>query len=242
MTAYVFCVHFFCKIYFYNFRLDLITKEWECICICREDIREDPKGRYRHEVAYDDNYLYVLGGGTSETAYSLEELPAFGFANRKWTYIKTKPDPNARAPGYPESRKCHSCIQYNTDDGIEVVIAGGYLNETKHYNDIWKLNLQTFQWRLFTTSTFPHPLYFHDAATSGNGLMYVFGGIEYRNEDSIPRTNELYKMWVTVPKLSEICWDALLHYEPKLPGYSRDILLKMGIPQRFANRITQPMQ
>lgn len=26
-------------------RLHLVTKVWECVAVCREDIREDPKGK-----------------------------------------------------------------------------------------------------------------------------------------------------------------------------------------------------
>lgn len=178
-----------------------------------------------------------MGGGTSTIAYDLETLPAFHMQLNKWVQINTKPDTIAPAPGFPESRKCHSCIQYKTDNGdIEVVIAGGYYEDLKFYNDIWKLNLTTCRWQLFRTAVLPFPLYFHDAATSGNGLMYVFGGIEVR-EHTNTRTNEIYKMWVTIPKLSEISWEALLAYHPKLPSYPVDTLREIGIPKQFANRI-----
>lgn len=218
-------------------RLDLITKEWECINISRDENSDDPKGRYRHEIAHDDNYIYVLGGGTSLSAYDLEVLPAFNLELSKWTQLKTKPDTLAPPPGYPQSRKCHSCVQYKLpNNDVEVVIAGGYFENEQFYNDIWKLNLSTLQWHLFQTASLPDPIYFHDAATSGNGLMYVFGGIQvHGNGDT--RTNEIYKIWVTIPKLSEISWDAMLHYHPKLPTYSKDELLEIGIPNKFANRI-----
>lgn len=217
-------------------RLDLFTKEWDCISVCRDENEDDPKGRYRHEIAYDDKYIYILGGGTSTFAYDLETLPAFNLDANKWEHIKTNPDQLAPSPGFPESRKCHSCVQYKNDRGdIEVIIAGGYYEEHKFYNDIWKLNLSTFNWQLYQTSTLPFPLYFHDAATSGNGLMYVFGGIEVR-ELSNTRTNEIYKMWVIVPKLSEISWDALLTYHPKLPSYDCNKLCEIGVPKRFAVR------
>lgn len=179
----------------------------------------------------------MLGGGTSAVAYDLETIPAFNLQLNKWQNINTKPDTMAMAPGYPDPRKCHSCIQYVADNGdIEVVIAGGYFEDLKFYNDIWKLNLTTYRWQLFRTACLPFPLYFHDSATSGNGLMYVFGGIEVR-EHTQTRTNEVYKMWVTIPKLSEICWESLLVYYPRLPTFPLDTLRKIGIPKRFANRI-----
>lgn len=208
--------------------------------MCRDENIDDPKGRYRHEIAYDEQFIYVLGGGTSTVAYSLEQLPAFNMELGKWEYIKTKPDPMAPLPGIPNARKCHSCVQYKTDSGdIELVIAGGYYEDSQFFNDIWKLNLTTFRWHLYRSATLPYPLYFHDAATSGNGLMYLFGGIEVRDEQLLnkTRTNEVYKMWVTIPKLSEISWNALLTYHPKLPLASRNLLCAAGIPQKFVNRI-----
>ena len=178
----------------------------------------------------------MLGGGTSQIAFDLEVVPAFSFEIGKWTHLKTKPDPTAPPTGYPAPRKCHSCVQYKTDKGIEVVISGGFYSELEYYKDIWKLSLNTLQWQFFKTTALPNPLYFHDAATSGNGLMYIFGGISVK-DSSEGRTNDIYKMWVTVPKLSEVCWEALLHYHPKLPLYSKDVLLEIGVPNKFANRI-----
>lgn len=237
------------------YRLDLVTKVWECVCISKESIQEDPKGRYRHEIAYDENFIYVLGGGTSEVAYDLEIIPAFDLKENKWTQIKTKPDPLLPESGYPEPRKCHSCIQYDTENGVEVVIAGGYYDDQRFFSDIWKLNLKTFQWTLFQSTELPYRLYFHDAATSGNGLMYIFGGIKMNtlnsnnsnnnnnndnhsnsNASTSTRTNDIHRMWVTIPKLSEMCWDALLYYNPSIPKLERSQLLQAGIPPRYVDR------
>lgn len=228
-----------CDIY----RLNLFTKHWECIYMCRNDIRpDDPKGRYRHEVAFDGNAIYVIGGGTSDIAYALDEIPTFCLRTNKWKTIKTLPDDRIISnnnPGYPGARKCHSCVQQTNSNGdIEIIITGGYHDDQKFFSDIWKLNLKTFQWRLFKTASFQNSLYFHDAATSGNGLMYVFGGIEVQPITSTTiRTNEIYKMWTTIPKLSEICWEALLHYQPNLPTLKKSSLLQLGIPKTFVNRI-----
>ncbi|KAJ6644230.1 Kelch domain-containing protein 10 like [Pseudolycoriella hygida] len=229
------------------YRLHLVTKVWECISICREDIREDPKGRYRHEIVTDDANIYVLGGGNADTAYSLEHIPVFSFELQQWTVMHSKPDASLSPPGYPEPRKCHSCVQYDTDNGIEVVIAGGFFEDLAFFDDIWKLNLSTLQWTLLKTARLPYPLYFHDAATSGNGQMYIFGGVEVKGLEDDPdnevyeseRTNEVYSMWTTIPKLSEISWQAVLHYNPKLPTYSLTEMLEMGISMKFASRISR---
>lgn len=48
------------------YRLDLRTRVWEKLT--RTD-GEGPRPRYRHEVVAYENYLIVLGGGTSEEAF-----------------------------------------------------------------------------------------------------------------------------------------------------------------------------
>lgn len=228
------------KYFFYSYqfhRLDLLKKVWESVYICRGSSPSEPKGRYRHEIAYDNNYIYVLGGGTSDSAFDLEIVPAFDLRLNKWISIKTQADPSVKLPGYPAPRKCHSCVQYETPNGIEVIIAGGYFEDQRFFDDIWKLNLRTHQWQLFQTTTFPRALYFHDAATSGNGKMYVFGGISVgEGLENSTRINDIYKIWTTIPKLSEIAWDAVIYYHPDLPNRERTELLELGIPPKFANR------
>jgi len=96
--------------------------------------------------------------------------------------------------------------------------------------------LRTKHWFRIETASLPRPLYFHSAAHSDNGCMYVFGGIEY-NDKEMRRRNDLYKMWMTVPKLSEMCWDAITYYNDNLDLYDRKTLLGAGIPNRFADRL-----
>lgn len=66
--------------------------------------------------------------------------------------------------------------------------------------------------------------------------MYIFGGIEY-NDKEMRRRNDLYKMWMTIPKLSEMCWDAITYYNDNLDLYDRKALLSSGIPKRFTERL-----
>ncbi|XP_075166906.1 scruin like at the midline isoform X2 [Haematobia irritans] len=223
------------------FRLNLITKEWENVYICRPEMRDDPEGRYRHEVVYDGHHIYVLGGGTSHTVYDLQRIPAFNLDTNRWDHFDTLPDrtaTSAQDPGYPKARKCLSCVQHTASNGdIEAFITGGLQGDfTTYFNDIWKLNLRTKQWYKIHTATLPRPLYFHSAAHSGNGCMYIFGGIEYSEKD-MRRRNDLFKMWMTIPKLSDICWDAITHYNCNLDRFDRTTLLGAGIPDRYANRL-----
>lgn len=202
-------------------------------------MRDDPKGRYRHEIAYDENFVYILGGGTQDQSFDLEIVPAYSFNDNKWIFVKTKSDPNTEANnGYPEPRRFHSCIQQYSDDGIEAIIVGGYKSQEKRFDDIWKLNLRTHQWQRFVQTKLPYTLYFHDAATTGNGLMYVFGGVT--SQSGGLRTNDLHRMWTKIPKLTEMCWEALIHYHPMLLiDKNVNYLLKFGIPRKFAERAAQ---
>lgn len=215
------------------YRLDLSSRIWECIYICNDILRDDdPKGRYRHEVVHDGTHIYILGGGTRECTFDLESLPAFDLTLNKWTSIKTKPDPHSnRNGGYPEPRKFHSCVQQNTDDGIEVIIAGGFKTNVDLFDDIWKLNLRTYQWTRYAQTKLPHKLHFHDATIANNGCMYIFGGI------SGSRNNHLHKMWLRIPKLSDMCWEALQVYNPALNKIEKSTLLQVGVPQKYAAQV-----
>ncbi|XP_055838665.1 kelch domain-containing protein 10 homolog [Episyrphus balteatus] len=221
------------------YRLNLKTKVWENVYICRPEMRDDPEGRYRHEVVYDGNHIFILGGGTSMTVYDLQTIPAFNLKSNTWDYFETKPDPTIRA-GMPKPRKCFSCVQLDTPNGVEAYITGGLQSDFQTYfADVWKINFRTMQWTLIKTAVLPRPLYFHSATTPGNGCMYIFGGIEY-NKTAMRRRNDLYKMWMTIPKLSEMCWDAITFYNPNLDKYKRNYLLKIGIPERFVDRVIEP--
>lgn len=135
--------------------------------------------------------------------------------------------------GYPSARKCHSCIQYKTeDDTVHAVIAGGY-DDIFYFDDIWCLNLKTYRWLRIKTTKIPKPLFFHDAATSYDGSMYIFGGIMLEDNNVKRRINDVYKIWMKIPKLSAICWEAVLHYYPSMKYNDSEKLLEIGIPKNF---------
>jgi hypothetical protein len=216
----------------------LLTKIWECVYICRQDIREtDPPGRYRHEIAYDGANIYVFGGGTSNQAFDLLDIPTYNIEANCWQNTETYPDPCIPEPGgYPESRKCHSCVQITSSEGIEVVITGGY-DGRRYFTDIWKLNLRTLTWKKFQKTALSQPLFFHDASSHPDGSMYIFGGIKQEDGNTV-RTNNIYKMYVTIPKLSVIAWEGLLHYYlNRLRNLTKHQLLELGIPNIFVDRL-----
>lgn len=227
----------------YFHRLNLNTRTWELLYTCNENIRDDPKGRYRHGIAQDDEYIYIFGGGTQDFSFGMEFIPAYNFNENKFVFIQTKPDPTITTVncGYPEARRFHSCVQLTDTSsnqlGSEVIIAGGSKAVGTYFDDIWKFNLKTHQWQLLTQTKLPYVLFFHDAAAVGNGLMYIFGGVTTGTNDLV-RTNDLHKIWVQIPKLSEICWEALTYYQPTIVDRSKDELLSIGVPRKFAERAT----
>lgn len=164
----------------------------------------------------------------------MDVIPAYNINENKFVFIQTKPDQLVMANGgYPEARRFHSCVQH----GDEVIIAGGSKAVGTYFDDIWKFNLRTHQWQLLMQTKLPYVLFFHDAAAVDNGLMYIFGGVTTGTSDLV-RTNDLHKIWIRIPKLSEISWDALTYYHPNIADRSKEDLLAIGIPRKFVERAT----
>lgn len=218
-------------------RFNLKSGVWEIVYICTGKDECEPYGRYRHELAFDGKMIYVLGGGTSSEAYGFSEIPAFDLKTNSWRTLTTHGDKFCRNSIYetmvPEPRRCHGSVQYTDEkSGVtSVVISGGY-NGDSVFSDVWRLDLSTLQWTLLKECILPSPVYFHSAALTPEGRMYIFGGIAKINNE-MERTNAVYSAWLTIPKLSDICWQALNNYYPSLKYSSPDKLLHIGIPLKF---------
>jgi hypothetical protein len=59
--------------------------------------------------------------------------------------------------------------------------------------------------------------------------MYIFGGIQHIEENR--RTRDLYSVWLDVPRLRDMCWEALNVYVRDLDQMHLKTLLKEGIPK-----------
>lgn len=86
----------------------------------------------------------------------------------------------------PAPRRCHGSVQYTDEkSGVtSVVISGGY-NGDWVFSDVWRLDLGTLQWTRLRECFLPCPVYFHSAALTPEGRMYIFGGIVKMNNKVI---------------------------------------------------------
>ncbi|XP_003740912.1 kelch domain-containing protein 10 [Galendromus occidentalis] len=209
-------------------RLHLRKFRWEKLAEDSLDPLDDvPEIRYRAEIIIHDDEILVFGGGTPDLVYGLSMLPVFNLTTRKWTRKGTLPDP---VNGYPGARRCHSVVQSTC--GTWVVIAGG-IGDHRCCDDIWKLNLVEMRWMRLDRSL-PEGVFFHSSAISTGNRMYTFGGVLASNE----RTNKLSVLDVTVPSLQDMCVQILLDAKPSLFGTEFDDLTRLGVPRKYARRIT----
>ncbi|XP_066253291.1 kelch domain-containing protein 10 homolog [Euwallacea similis] len=213
-------------------RLNLKTLTWEIVYICNGTGDYEPPGRYRHEVGFDGKRIFILAGGTADTVYDLADIPAFDVEKKMWISEKTVP---AGKHGVPMARRCHGAAQIDHGNGIEVFITGG-LDGESIFQDLWRLNLKSLQWTYFETCVLPRPTYFHALAVTPQGRLYVFGGI-YSIDEEVKRSNAVYSTWVCIPKLSELCWEAVLQYSPRIFKYSSADLINIGLPRHFVQRL-----
>ncbi|KAK6644487.1 hypothetical protein RUM43_000754 [Polyplax serrata] len=225
--------------------LDLKTKIWSPVYIKKGISLNEPLGRYRHEIAFYNSKIIIFGGGTVQNVFELQHLPAYNLVKNEWEVLTTKGDPNDDSTdnnhqGFPAPRRCHGSVQTQGDgQDPEFIICGGY-NGEKIFSDIWTLNLRTLQWTKWKEEL-KYPLNFHSTSLSPCGKMFIFGGIcEIFNEEQHVltfRTNAIFSTWVKIPKLSEMCWEALLFYAPHLTSLPRSQLLSYGVPLQFVERM-----
>ncbi|XP_060662653.1 kelch domain-containing protein 10 homolog [Drosophila nasuta] len=201
-----------------------------------------PKGCFGHQVITDGKFIYCLGGGDIDMQLrDFKHILTFNLITHTWLERDTQPDDRmlAENEGYPRARQLFACVQRRCSNGdIEAIICGGQEAEFFSYlSDIWKLNLCTMKWTHLLTARTPLPTYISPAALMRNACLFVFGGVESKgNWAPRPGVMGLYKMWLTVPKLSELAWEAYSYYND-LKGRDRQELITLGIPSRFVERL-----
>ncbi|KAG7239399.1 hypothetical protein INR49_029154 [Caranx melampygus] len=215
-----------------------------------------PNRIYGQAMVIINGFLYVFGG-TTGYIYSTD-LHRLDLTTREWIHLKPNNPPDdlpeeryrheiahdgrgstfweGELPGHlilwtrvSCSQRCHSCVQIKND----VFICGGYNGELI-LADLWKINLQTFQWSKLP-AVMPEPAYFHCAAVTPAGCMYIHGGVVNIHENK--RTGSLFKIWLAVPSLLELCWEKLLQAFPHLTSLPTMQLLNLGLTQELIERL-----
>lgn len=157
----------------------------------------------------------MFGGGVSFEAFELDEIPVFNLETNEWTSLPSIGDASITDNnGFPLKRKCHGCVQDPHDKAL-VFINGGYNDNSSVYNDTWRIDLRTLEWKRITSLNLPNGTYFHSAACTPDGRMVVFGGITINKRHTghpHERTADVFSTWIRIPRLADACWDALDFY------------------------------
>ncbi|KAL1449242.1 hypothetical protein WDU94_000456, partial [Cyamophila willieti] len=103
-------------------RLCLTTHRWTALYNSDLFGPGDPEPRYRHEAVHFQGHIYVLGGGTEERVFSLEDIHSFDTSTHVWSLHHTSPDPVTLS--YPPNRKCHGLVQCTSAPSIVFILAG----------------------------------------------------------------------------------------------------------------------
>lgn len=163
----------------------------------------DIEVRYRHELAFWDNKLYVIGGGAGQRGHDLKTIPVFDLTTNTWSRKQTHPHVSFSGDlEFPSQRYSHDCAQL----GSTIYMVGGTHVATV-YNDIWSLELTTLSWQQLPCSL-PEGLYFHSVAISEEGQLSVFGGVS--SVERKVRNNTYLEVWVKVPQLKTLARMALI--------------------------------
>ncbi len=99
-------------------------------------------------------------------------------------------------------------------------------------DDIWALSVDTLLWKRLNCRL-PKPTYFHSVALTQAGALYSYGGIV----DGEVRSSDIHRYQLFLPPLSELAWQHVLRLVPDIHKMGRDLLLELGIPVNFVDRI-----
>jgi len=66
--------------------------------------------------------------------------------------------------------------------------------------------------------------------------MYVFGGVKAINSNEDTRSNDIFKVWLTLPSLAERSWEVITSCLQGKRAFLPD-LKELGIPQHFLDRL-----
>ncbi|CAG5099745.1 Similar to slim: Kelch domain-containing protein 10 homolog (Drosophila melanogaster) [Cotesia congregata] len=211
-----------------------------------------PKRFFSHNFISHGSYLYTIGNDRGLGVFRID--PETGI------WEKMSPDNGDDFPGdYADielafdgrkiyvifvklrGERIHLRINFGIDHVVDpetketsIVISGGTMDR-KIYSDVWQLRLSTLRWTCLNKlgSILPLAICEHDATTSRYGKMYVFGGRIKRTNNRLTEVNSLYSAWLRIPKLADICWEAVNYYYKDLNSKTDEELFELGLPIKF---------
>ncbi|XP_057321567.1 kelch domain-containing protein 10 homolog [Microplitis mediator] len=213
------------------YKLNTENGVWEVDYICRKRdyYRQDSKSS--HTLVYGNNMIYIFDGDTDDSAFDV-----FSFV-RCWKMLDTHGDEN-HIPQYPTERKDIGVTSYTDPDSeeINVIISGGTNCDDNALNDVWRLNLTSLKWTCLERfgTVLPCHIDSHSMKVSPAGKLFTFGGYIFNNDTQQGLClSTLHSSWLRIPKLTDICWEAVFHYYPGLKSMTDKEIKSLGIPPHF---------
>lgn len=156
----------------------------------------------------------------------------FDLISNEWHYIDVFPDNTSSK--YPEYRMNYALAQDMTQTEY-VYMCSGY-SMKGFLADFWRLNLITLEWYNVNSYSIPKPTMFHLLTITSSGYMYYLDGLHCLRLGSVQLQQNRY-IWtacIKIPKLSAICWDAVLYYfKDRMLAASEKNLKKIKIPSKY---------
>ncbi|XP_044584890.1 kelch domain-containing protein 10 homolog isoform X2 [Cotesia glomerata] len=226
------------------YRLNMENGVWNAVYRCRELDPNEPLGRNGHTLVYDGKMIYIFGGSTDSPgldAFIFTKLSAFDLEKYRWTTVDTIGDKESM-PHFPTAREDFGVTQYTHPNSgeINVIISGGTVDHNDAFDDVWQLNLTSLKWTCLEKfgTALPHSVDSHSMSVSPTGKLFTFGGFIADEKAHGSCSSTLHSAWLTIPKLTEICWEALFFYYPDLKSMTDKEINALGIPlQLLKSRI-----
>ncbi|CAF1041274.1 unnamed protein product [Adineta ricciae] len=198
-------------------------------------------GRYRQEAYIYADQIFLFGGGSnSGVAFAFELLPVFDLNERRWSFVRTNPDP---IHNFPTARKFHSIFPLGEHQIL--MFGGANFDQTAGIHVVaeayvWIFDLEKLEWSR-SSSSMIQPTYFHAAAMNRRGEIWSHGGVIQSSTSDLPdtRITSIYKMHTKVPDLREVCWDRFLNClaDRNVLISQAHLLTQLNIPGQYLERI-----
>ncbi|KAJ5069060.1 hypothetical protein M0811_11960 [Anaeramoeba ignava] len=155
-----------------------------------------PEPRTSFGMVAHKGRIIVFGGLIGKDKQD-NEVFVYDLNKQEWEHVKTTGEK-------PKARSVFVSELFEN----KMIIFGGIgemLPEYECFNDVWQLDLETFEWEeLKITGKIPTPRFAHSSAILDN-KMYIFGGYEINYEEfGPPLLNEIWELDLKEKKWIEI--------------------------------------